>query len=96
MKNDIIKQLNQLVKDIAKDNNLSIPEAKKIIINALNNNTIKQLRKTELKDYLLQIINNYYLQKDLGIYIENISCFVIRFQIKRDYENKRYYKNNRV
>lgn len=96
MKNDIIKELNELIKDIAKDNNISLLEAKKIIINALNNNTIKQLKKTELKDYLLQIINNYYLQKDLGIYIENISCFIIRFKIKKDYENKRYYKNNRI
>lgn len=94
MKNNIIKDLNLLIKDIAKDNNLSISEAKKIILNALNNEYIKQLDKKELKDYLTQIINNYYLSKKIDTYLFNIDCFVIRFRIKKDYENKRYYKNN--
>ena len=90
MKNDILKDLNLLIKDIAKDNNLSISEAKKIILNALNSDYIKRLDKKELKDFILQLINNYYLSKQINTYIFNIECFVIRFQIKKDYENKRF------
>lgn len=89
MKNDILKDLNLLIKDIAKDNNLSISETKKIILNILNNEYIKRLDKKELKDYLLQVINNYYLSKKIDTYLFNIDCFIIRFQIKKDYENKR-------
>lgn len=90
MKNDILRDLNLLIRDIAKDNNLSILEAKKIILNALNNEYIKQLSKFELKDYIKQLISNYYLSKKIDTYTFNIECFIIRFKIKKDYESKRF------
>lgn len=90
MKVDIIQQLNKLVQDISKDNQLNQIESKKIIVNILKNNIVKDLNKKDLNNLLEFIINNYYLNKDLNIYQINLKDYLVRIQIKIGYENKRF------